>query len=314
MREVRIKVPEGDAQRFIHFVQELGAERVGVYREFVHGPDRWEEVVSIETSTPDAARIVDALERAPFFNAETHTFTIRELRSISSRASIRDVTVPIALPQKDVTQDLWQFSQVTYGHVGRVAIAALLLSYALIRGSTLLLIGGLLFLPGLPHLLAIGRGACARDHRLALQGALALATTIAILIACGAFVAALVAGPMRFDDFLSPAVGVCVSSGIGIAGALASLDDVGKRELIGLATAAQVGVVPAWFGVSLVHGLDAVATVRVASYLVNLAVIVIAAASVYTVVGLHRRRDGKRAPRPSDAKTPMPRVVRPPMC
>jgi hypothetical protein len=51
-------------------------------------------------------------------------------------------------------------------------------------------------------------------------------------------VAALVHVPLSFDEFLTPGISALVSIGIGIAGALASVDDVGKRELIGLAAAA----------------------------------------------------------------------------
>jgi hypothetical protein len=46
MREVRIKVPEDSAADVVRILRQRGVERVGVYREFVHGPDRWEQVIS----------------------------------------------------------------------------------------------------------------------------------------------------------------------------------------------------------------------------------------------------------------------------
>ena len=291
MREIRIKVPDGGSEPVAQELLKMGVERAGVYREFVHGPNRWEEVVSVETSTPEAAQIVEALQQAAFFNPATYTLTVREIRAISSSRSVRQLTVPLEAPHIDVDQDLWQFCHVTYGHVARVFVAALLLGYAMIRGSVLLMAGGLLFLPALPHLLAVGRALCERDRRLLRQGAFAFLVTIVVLVASCASIAAFVPGPMKFDDFLPPLASACVSVGIGSAGALASLDDVGKRELIGLATAAQVGVVPAWIGISLVHGFDAGATSRVLSYFVNLAIIVMGSAIVFGVV---RRRRHQR--------------------
>jgi hypothetical protein len=289
MREIRIKVPEQGVEAVVHLLQRIGVERAGVYREFVHGPDRWEAVVSVETSTPEATKIIEALQRAPFYDRATHTLTVREIRAIASSRPAQSLTVPLEAPHIDVDQELWQFCQVTYGHLGRVVVAALLIAYAMIRGSTLLMAGGLLFLPALPHLLAVGRGLCERDRHLLLQGVVAFLTTILLVSGCGILVALLVPGPMKFDDFLSPAVAACVSVGIGSAGALASLDDVGKRELIGLATAAQVGIVPTWFGVSVVHGFDTAPGARLLSYLANLAIIVTASAIVFGLVRHHRR-------------------------
>jgi hypothetical protein len=289
MREVRIKVPEGEALRVVHLLQSLRVERVGVSREFVHGPDHWEEVVSTETSTPDAARIVQAIEEAHAFDPKTHTITIRELRAILTSEPVGSVTRPMQVPRPDLHQDLWQFSHVTYGHLLRVMVAASLISYAMIEDSLLLLVGGLLFLPTLPHLLAIGLGGQSRERRLAAQGAFALSISVAVLVACSASVAVLVPTPMKFAAFLPPAVSACVSVGIGIAGALASLDDVGKRELIGLATAAQVGLVPAWLGIGLVHGFDTPPGPRLCSFAVNLSLIAVTSAITYRAVRLRSR-------------------------
>jgi hypothetical protein len=296
MREVRIKVADGYAAPIVQMIQALGVDRVGISREFVHGPDRWEEVVSTETSTPEAAAIVAAVTRASVFDPQMHAITVRELRAIMGSTPIARVTLPLDLPFVDVEQDLWQFCHVTYGHLGRVVVAASLLAYAMIRGNVLLSVAGLLFLPALPHLLAIARAACARDRHLAAQAACALSSTIAVVTGCSALVALLVPGPMKFDDFLSPLVAASVSIGIGVAGALASVDDVGKRELIGLATAAQVGIVPVWLGIALVQGFDASPGSRVLSYVANLVLIVVGSMLVYLLV---HARQCQRAQRPA---------------
>ena len=128
---------------------------------------------------------------------------------------------------------------------------------------------------------------------MAFQGAVALFVTIAILIGASAAVGALVGAPIKFDDFLPPAAAACISVGIGLAGALASLDDVGKREFIGLATAAQVGLVPAWLGLTIVRGFDTMQGSRLLSYVGNLVIIVATSATVYATVRYRRRRKGR---------------------
>jgi hypothetical protein len=69
--------------------------------------------------------------------------------------------------------------------------------------------------------------------RLAAQGALALAATIGILLGCSALLAFVLPGPLQFEGFLAPEASALVAIGIGTAAALPSLDDTGKRELIG---------------------------------------------------------------------------------
>jgi len=289
MREVRIKTPECRALPIVRRLQALGISRVSVQREFVHGPERWQALISTETSTPDAARIVDAVLDSPLFDATETSITVRELRCIVNADSVVQLTEPLEAPRADVEQDLWQFSHVTYGHVARAMVAGSLLAYGLIEGKLLPLLGGLLFLPTLPHLLALGFGLAlgfapgTHGGRLAAQGGVALATTIAIVLGCSALLASVWPGPIRFDGILTPGVSAIISVGVGCAGALASLDDAGKRELIGLATAAQVGLVPAWFGIGLVHGFDAEPGYRLLFFALNLGLTILAAALVYAL-------------------------------
>ena len=73
------------------------------------------------------------------------------------------------------------------GHIGRVLIAGLLTGYGLIGQHILIIIAGLLFLPLLPMLLAMGFGITGGRWRLALYGLAAYVLLIALIVA-GVFV------------------------------------------------------------------------------------------------------------------------------
>jgi hypothetical protein len=59
---------------------------------------------------------------------------------------------------------------------------------------------------------------------------------------------------------------------------------VGKRELIGLAAAAQLGPIPAWLGIACVQGFDTSPLRRLLSFLGNVLLIVASSGIVYRVV------------------------------
>jgi len=87
--------------------------------------------------------------------------------------------------------------------------------------------------------------------------------------------------PLRYNEFHSILVSLFISAIVGVAAGLASIDDAGRRELIGLAAAAQIGIIPVWVGVCFVFpipatlGSDAV-TNRLASLGLNIAAIILA--------------------------------------
>jgi hypothetical protein len=80
----------------------------------------------------------------------------------------------------------------------------------MLRDNLLVMIGGLLFLPTLPHLLAVGMGTAKRRRHLATRGAFAFTLTIFLLMGCSALTAAVVHGPMKFNGFLPPAAAAIV--------------------------------------------------------------------------------------------------------
>src|SRR5256714_14663215 len=104
-------------------------------------------------------------------------------------------------------------------------------------------------------MLSAGFGLWTRQWRLAGQGLLALAIALLLLTLGGVFVALLTSPPVRYTEFNSLITGVLLSAVVGMAGGLATTDDVGRREMIGLAATAQIAIIPTWIGLCLVHCL-----------------------------------------------------------
>lgn len=80
-------------------------------------------------------------------------------------------------------------------------------------------------------------------------------STVLIFVA-GACVALLTKPPIEFELKGSPLSGSVLAAIIGAAAALGSIDDAGRRELIGLAATAHISIYPAWFGLQMVFGLS----------------------------------------------------------
>jgi hypothetical protein len=288
MRLVRVKVPEGKGETVAHLAFEAGLEQVTLHQQSTlksDGRRETKDVVDVETATPTAKAFVDALMSAPFFDAKEYSIAIRQPRSVVSREGPRQLTWPLVEPTVDIFEELWQFSHVTFGFVGRVLIATLLLAYGIIEHKLLIMIAGLLFLPLLPLLLAMGFGLWTRQWRLAGQGLFAFVVANALLLGGGALVASVTDPPMKYNEHNTLLVGFLISLGVGIAAGLATADDVGRREMIGLAATAQIAILPVWFGVSLIFGFPALDSTtpgqRALSLLVNVATIVAAAFATY---------------------------------
>ena len=107
----------------------------------------------------------------------------------------------------------------------------------------------------------------------------------------GGIVVALFTGPpLRFNEFSSLPVSLMISLIVGVAAGLATADDVGRREMIGLAATAQIAILPAWFGICFVLGFPQVDSAppinRALGLLANVAVIVVAALVTYAAIGM----------------------------
>jgi hypothetical protein len=291
MRLIKVSAPEGKGEQVAQTAFAVGIEKVSIQQVENHKADgkiEMKDAVDMETSTPKAKHFVDALLTADFYNQDDFSLSIRTPLSIVSGESMRELTKPLTDAVTDILQELWQFSHITYDFVGRVFIGACLLAYGLIQQQILLIIAGLLFLPLLPLLLAIGFGAWTSKWKLVGQSSLALLTAIVLLVLGGVFVALLAKPPVKYDEFNSLLVSFLISFAVGVAAGLAHIDDAGKREMIGLAATAQTAIVPVWFGICLVFGFPPTAsesdiTNRALSFFVNIATIIVTAMAVYAL-------------------------------
>ena len=301
MRLVKVNAPQGKGADIAKLAFSVGIKQVSVQKAEIHraeGEIETEDLIDLQTSTPKAKHFIDALIASDFYNQENYSIAVRQPRSIISAESTRELTKPLVEPSTDILEELWQFSHITNGFVGRILIAAGLLAYGLIHQQILVIIAGLLFLPLLPLLLAVGFGAWSKQLKLSLQGAAAFLTAIALLVAGGVLIAAVSSPPLKYDEFNSLSVGFLISLAVGIAAGLASIDDVGRRELIGLAATAQIAIVPVWFGICLVFGFPSTTgqseiTSRALGFGLNILTIIAAALATYILFGAASRSLGK---------------------
>jgi hypothetical protein len=293
MRLVRVKAPEGGGEEVARVAFEAGIAQVTTHQQEVrraNGERETKDVIDVETATPKAKVFLDALMAAPFFDAEKYSIAVRQPRSVVSREKPPEITRPLVEPTIDIFEELWQFSLVTFGFIGRVFIAAMLLAYGMIQQQLLIMLGGLLFLPLLPLLLAIGFGTWTRQWRLAAQGLFAFVVAVALLVSGGVVVALLTNPPLQYNQHNPLIVSFLISLGVGIAGGLATADDVGRREMIGLAATAQMAILPVWFGISFVFGFPVLDSAppaqRALTFGVNAVTIIIAALCTYALLGM----------------------------
>jgi len=293
MRLIKINAPQGKGANIAQTAFSAGINQVSVFQIESHRADGTTETkdsVDIETSTPTAKRFVDALLAADFYDPKDYTINIRQPRSIISRESLRELTRPLVVPASDIYEELWQFSHVTVGFIGRNFIAACLLAYGLIHQQILLILAGLLFLQLLPLLLAVGYGAWTRKWQLVGQSVLAFVVAVVLLISGGVAVAAVSKPPLKYDEFNTMFVGFLISLAVGVAAGLANSDDVGRREFIGLAATAQIAIIPVWFGICFVFGFPATTsrdeiTQRAIGFGLNVLTIILASLTTYVLLG-----------------------------
>ena len=284
MRLVKVTVPRGKAADIARIAFEQGIPDVSVQPIEQHKPGAApepREAVDAKLSTPKAKAFVDAIIAAPFFNREEYAIEVREPRSILKRTGTREITSPVPAPIIDIDEELWQFTHITYSFVLRVFIASLLISYGMVQENLLLLIGGLLFLPFTPLVLASAFGALTGQWQLVRHAIFATIVAVVLIAAGGATVASFADPPVLFDKFPPMMAGLVLSFSIGIASSLATADDVGRRELVGLAAASQVGLIPAWLGLAAVYGFDGTESEKLSSFVINIVALISGALAVY---------------------------------
>ena len=103
-------------------------------------------------------------------------------------------------------------------------------------------------------------------------------------------VALLTDRPVLYSESSSLLTGALISVVVGVAAALATVDDVGRREMIGLAATAQVAIIPVWFGLCLVTGFPVVGSAtpsqRSGALLINIIAIVLSSYATYAALGV----------------------------
>lgn len=293
MRLINVSAPLGKSADVAQIAFSVGIERVSVVQEETRREDgsaEIKEIVKVETSTPKGKRFVDGVLKAPFYDPDQYSLVIRSPLTIISSEGVREITVPLPEAATDILEELFQFSHITYSFVGRIFIAGSLLAYGMIRQQLLLMIAGLLFLPLLPLLQAVGFGAWTRQWKLSLQGALAFATAIVLLVLTGVLVASLSSPPLRYSEFSSVGVSFMISLAVGVAAGLAIIDDAGKREMIGLAASAQIAIVPVWFGICAIFGFPETTGQseirdRALSFFLNILTLIVASLTVHVFSG-----------------------------
>ncbi|HYP51521.1 MAG TPA: hypothetical protein VEQ34_11320 [Pyrinomonadaceae bacterium] len=298
MRLIKVSAPSGMASQIAELAFTAGIKSVSIREEHelsAEGKRETKDAIDLSTSTPKGKRFIDNLLNADFYNPQDYSIAVRQPRAIISSENIREITRPLAEPVADIYQELWQFSHITIGFVGRFFIGASFLAYGLIQNQTLMIIAGLLFLPILPTLMGISLSVLTGNLKLAGQGFLAFLATMVILFLSGVAVASFNSPPLKYDEFNPLYVGALISLAVGIAGALANTDDVGRRELIGLAATAQIAIVPVWFGIKTIFGFSADETQsklleRAAALVLSVAIIVIAALITYFLLGYRKSR------------------------
>jgi hypothetical protein len=291
MRLVKISAPEGMGGEVAQKAFSVGIEKVSRRQDESHYPDgkvERKDIIDVETSTPLAKRFIDAVMAADFYAPEEISINVRQPRSIISGKNIRELTKPLVEPSTDILEELWQFSHITYGFVGRIFIAACLLAYGLIQQNTLLIIAGLFFLPLLPILMAIGFSAWTKKWKLTKQSVSAFLTALVLMFIGGVFIALISSPPLKYDEFNTLSVSFLISLAVGVAAGLAAIDDVGRRELIGLAATAQLAIIPVWFGICLIFGFpkttgEGEITTRAIVFFVNFITIIVASLAVFVI-------------------------------
>lgn len=296
MRLVKVAAPSGKGSFVAQIAFSVDVSEVSISQAETlnaRGEREAKEMVDLQTSTPKASRFIEKLLADPLYNAEEFSVNIRQPRSIISKESRRELTKPFVEPATDILEELWQFTHVTVSFVVRHFIAAALIAYGMIQQNLLLIIAGLLFLPLLPVLLSISFGALTKQWKIVGQAVLAFLVTVALLVAAGALVAAVSSPPLRYNEFNSPIVGFLISLAVGVGAGFATTDDVGRRELLGLAATAQIVLIPVWFGINLVFGFSQSENSshigeRALSFGINTATIIVISLVVYALLRFKR--------------------------
>jgi hypothetical protein len=253
VRQITVTAPQGKGPEIAEIAFSVGIRDVSVSSIRAlksNEPDRQKDHLEIETATHLAKAFVEKLSASSFFNTEDYAITVRQPRIDLLYAQYSQPHTSARRTYQRSVSGAVAVLAITFGFVGRIYLGAILLAFGLVDYRLLFMIAGLLFIPLLPLMLGIGFSLWTRQWKLLGQSSLALLTAIVLMAAGGATVAIFSHPPIRYVEANSLLTGLLISLVVGVAAGLATSDDVGRREMIGLAATAQVAIVPTWFRIS----------------------------------------------------------------
>lgn len=262
MRLITVRTPQGMAKKVAEIAFSQGIENVTVSSANVLSADhssRPGDIIDIETNTPRGKAFVENLSTASFYDPRTFSFTSRHPESIFASEPPEQETYPIVRSTHDIYNELWQFCRITSSLVMRVLLSAILVAYGMKEDYMPLIIAGLLFLPYHHHLLGMALAGSIKEGRFFKRAVLAFLLSTALILLGGVIIGLLTHAPVKFTAFKETPVAFSflISLVIGIAAGFGSIDDAGRRELIGLAATAHLSIYPIWFGLKFAFGFDA---------------------------------------------------------
>lgn len=304
MQEITVSTPQGKGEDIARLAIACGLSGVTITRVRAYKGDQVseEEEVKVSTSAPLSTRFVEAVMAAPDYAPERYGIVCDEVMAIVTEVPAREVTRPMKVASVNVLQELWQENHINPAFIARAAVSTTLLAYGLLSSDIGMLIIAFLITPFLSQVLAMGFGGWAGDWALARQGAKLLALSTVIAITTGALAAAVMGGPIQYDEYGTLISNFAISLLVGVLAGLDTVDEAGRREFVAVAGAAQFANFPVWFGISLVLGFPDRATTlwRIATFFVNIMTMLIVSLVVYAALGYRRHVFGRYTATDSD--------------
>jgi hypothetical protein len=238
--------------------------------------------LDIMLPAPKARSLLDGLSRLPA--GEWSVVSVHP-RSVFTGRPLGIETRPFPVPGLEIEEDLWEFAHVTISMILRVLLGAALVAHGMVVGNLPLMLAGLLFLPYHHSLIAIALGAVRGRGRLAGQSLCVFLLSTVLIAIAGAAVAFVEGGSVQWEPAGGTVPGLVIGAIVGTAAALASSDDSGRRELIGLAATAHLSVNPALVGIALMSSRTGGLSAHVVDFVLAVAALTLAAGLTLLATG-----------------------------
>jgi hypothetical protein len=254
MRELKLTLPRGSAEQVFALARDAGIAEASLSEVRMLGRAEPADELKLKGSAPEVKRFLESFLRSPVFDQGRTHLSAHDVLALVNDESAREVTIPTCVPLLDVQHDLWRHCHLTPSLLTRTAVSAGLLTYAALRGDTLLTVGALVFTPFSPLVLAAAFGLASRRPELVRRALRVVAWALCVTVACSALTAAVVRGPMPAEPPVPLGTWLLFSALIGVMAALCDADEVGRRQLLGLAMAYPFVRLVVWFGLAAALG------------------------------------------------------------